>query len=85
MMLCPLYPPKRTCAVQLRMSALGQKQTFRHSFDQLVGALLELEGYVEAERLRRLKIYDQLEFRWQLHWQPRRPQVNWWRWRRPHR
>jgi hypothetical protein len=24
---CPLYPRKRTCAVQLRMSALGQKRT----------------------------------------------------------
>src|SRR5262245_53105927 len=26
---CPLYPQKRTCAVQLRMSALGQKRTLR--------------------------------------------------------
>jgi hypothetical protein len=25
---CPLYPPKRTCAVQLAMSAKGQKRTF---------------------------------------------------------
>jgi hypothetical protein len=24
---CPLYPRKRTCAVQLPMSALGQKRT----------------------------------------------------------
>jgi hypothetical protein len=24
---CPLYPRKRTCAVQIRMSALGQKRT----------------------------------------------------------
>ena len=24
---CPLYPQKRTCAVQLAMSALGQKRT----------------------------------------------------------
>ena len=24
---CPLYPHKRTCAVQTRMSALGQKRT----------------------------------------------------------
>src|SRR5262245_26351098 len=24
---CPLYPQKRTCAVQLRMSAMGQKRT----------------------------------------------------------
>jgi len=26
---CPLYPRKQTCAVQLGMSALGQKRTFR--------------------------------------------------------
>jgi len=26
--LCPLYPRKRTCAVQLGMSALGHKRTF---------------------------------------------------------
>src|SRR5262245_66210508 len=25
---CPLYPQKRTCAVQTPMSALGQKRTF---------------------------------------------------------
>src|SRR5262249_55122372 len=25
---CPLYPRKRTCALQLGMSALGQKRTF---------------------------------------------------------
>ena len=25
---CPLYPRKQTCAVQLGMSALGQKRTF---------------------------------------------------------
>ena len=25
---CPLYPQKRTCAVQLGMSALGQKRTW---------------------------------------------------------
>jgi len=26
---CPLYPQKRTCAAQKRMSALGQKRTRR--------------------------------------------------------
>jgi hypothetical protein len=35
---CLLYPRKRTCAVQLGMSALGQKRTFRHPLDHLVGA-----------------------------------------------
>ena len=38
------------------MSALGQKRTFHHSFDQLVGALLELQGYVEVERPGRLQV-----------------------------
>jgi hypothetical protein len=33
----PLYPGKRTLAVQNDMSALGHKQTFRNSCDQLVG------------------------------------------------
>ena len=28
---CPLYPQKQTCAVQLGMSALGQKRTWRYS------------------------------------------------------
>jgi hypothetical protein len=35
---CPLYPRKRTLAAQNGMSAMGQKQTFRHLFDHLVGA-----------------------------------------------
>jgi hypothetical protein len=29
---CLLYPQKRTCAVQLAMSAMGQKRTLRSSF-----------------------------------------------------
>jgi hypothetical protein len=33
---CPLYPQKQTFALHSRMSALGQKRTFRHSFDHLV-------------------------------------------------
>ena len=34
--LCPLYPRKRTCAVQLAMSALGQERTSAFScFDPL--------------------------------------------------
>src|SRR5262249_57271593 len=40
---CPLYPRKQTCAVQLDMSALGQKRTHAAQqkgslFDHLVGA-----------------------------------------------
>src|SRR5262249_43835365 len=38
---CPLYPRKRTCAVQLEMSAIGQKRTSVHLFDYLVGATVE--------------------------------------------
>src|SRR5262249_11425923 len=35
---CPLYPRKRTCAVQLEMSAMGQKRTSTISFDYLISA-----------------------------------------------
>jgi hypothetical protein len=35
---CLLYSQKRTCAMQLGMSALGQKRTCAISFDQLVRA-----------------------------------------------
>ena len=42
---CPLCPRKRTCAVQIRMSSLGQKRThavqqFRPLLDHLVGGIL---------------------------------------------
>jgi hypothetical protein len=39
---CPLYPRKRTGAVQLRMSALGQKRTFGRLFDRLVGPIADI-------------------------------------------
>jgi hypothetical protein len=35
---CPLYPRKRTCAVQLRMSAMGQKRTHAPQQASLFGA-----------------------------------------------
>src|SRR5262249_9611469 len=35
-MLCPLYPQKRTCAVQKEISALGQKRTSCSSTTSLV-------------------------------------------------
>jgi hypothetical protein len=35
---CPLYPQKRTCAVQRPMSALGQKRTSGLPFNHLIGA-----------------------------------------------
>src|SRR6266436_4822197 len=39
------------------------------SLDHLVGALLEKPGHVEAKRLGGLKIDDQLELCWLLHWE----------------
>src|SRR4030095_12443282 len=35
---CPLYPRNRTCAVQLGMSAKGQKRTFGRLSDHVAGA-----------------------------------------------
>src|SRR5262245_28820261 len=42
---CLLYPRKRTCAVQLGMSALGQKQTLAK------GGLCELDPVIRYEIL----------------------------------
>ena len=41
-MRCPLYPQKRTCAVQLGMSAMGQKRT--SLWQQLVRKTLHAAG-----------------------------------------
>src|SRR5262245_8687631 len=41
---CPLYPRKRTCAVQLKMSALGQKRTLARPANYLDAALLTLSA-----------------------------------------
>jgi hypothetical protein len=40
-------PPKRTCAVQLEMSAMGHKQTLDPLLDHFVGAIEESLGNVE--------------------------------------
>jgi hypothetical protein len=53
---CPLYPRKRTCAVQLVMSALCQKRTLADLFDHLVGAKQYRLRNIEAERLSGVKI-----------------------------
>jgi len=45
-----LYPQKRTCAVQIEMSAKGQEQTSRHLLDQLVGAQEECLWDRQPER-----------------------------------
>ena len=44
------------------MSALGQKRTLPASFDQLVGAREDRCWHSDAERLRGLKLDDQLDF-----------------------
>jgi hypothetical protein len=58
---CLPYPQKRTCAAQQVMSALGQKRTLRHSFDHLVGTLLNMKRDVESERLGGPDIDNQLK------------------------
>jgi hypothetical protein len=65
---CPLYPRKRTCAVQLTMSALGQKRTY-DLFDHLVGAAEKRHRDCEAERLGGLEVQDQFDLGRLLHWQ----------------
>src|SRR5262245_48765270 len=64
---CPLYSQKRTCAVQLGMSAMGQKRTSRSLFDHLVGAILHRLRDGNAERLRGLEVEEQLDFACLLH------------------
>ena len=53
---CLLYPRKRTCAVQLGMSATGQKRTSRSLFDHLVRGYEQRWRNCETERLGRLEI-----------------------------
>ena len=50
------------------LSALGQKRTFHHSFDHLVGARDEPRRHGEAERLGRLEVDHQLELGRLLDW-----------------
>src|SRR5262245_47601836 len=57
----PLYPQKRTCAVQLGMSALGQKRTSRGLFNYLVGPGRSGWWHCNAERLRGAQIDHELE------------------------
>jgi hypothetical protein len=47
--------------VQKGTSALGQKGTFRHSFNQLVGAQQECLANFQAERLCGRQIDDEVE------------------------
>src|SRR5262249_49102564 len=59
--LCLLYPRKRTLALHLRRSALGQKQTSRHLFDHLVRTPDKGVGDVDAECLGRLQVDEHLD------------------------
>src|SRR5262249_8340655 len=58
----PLYPRKRTCALQLGMSALGQKRTSDKSFDPFVSDRNHFLRHFDTKRSRRLQVDDQLEF-----------------------
>ena len=52
---CPLYPRKRTCAVQLAMSAKCQKRTYRareHFSDEYSSARQDNPDLGELTRLR---------------------------------
>src|SRR5512132_1872047 len=61
---CPLYPQERTCAVQLQMSAKGQKRTSGqlNLFDHIVGAGKQRWRDVQANRLGSLEADHQFEF-----------------------
>jgi hypothetical protein len=75
---------KRTFAVQNGMSALPLKADMcgatRHVrfvpiadtvptlLDNLIGALLERQGHIEAERLRSLEVDHKLELSWLQNW-----------------
>ena len=48
-------------------SLLRLSQQHSCSFDHLVGELLKLQRHVEAKRLGRLEVDNDLEFRWMLH------------------
>ena len=57
---CPLYPRKRTCAVQSEMSAKGQTRT-SGLFDQLVSTPEHLTGNLEAKCFRGREIDEELK------------------------
>src|SRR5262245_11277926 len=59
---CPLYPQKRTRALQLGMSAMGQKRTSAILFNQFVGAAEHRLRHGDAKRLRGLEVDNQFIF-----------------------
>src|SRR5262249_36782951 len=64
---CPLYPRKRTCAMQRGMSALGQKRTSRRLFNYLVGASMQSCWHIKTEGLGGLEIDHQFVLGRRLH------------------
>src|SRR5262245_60354088 len=63
---CPLYPRKRTCAVQPGMSALGQKRTWM-LFDHLVSSSQQRGRNGKAEHFCCLEIDHEFVFGRRLH------------------
>ena len=67
---CPLYPQKRTCAVQLGMSALCVPiADIAALFDHLVGGQKNAIWDGDAKRLGGFEIDNQFEFGGLLYWQ----------------
>ena len=65
---CPLYPRKRTCAVQELMSALCQKQTSPISLNYIVGAGDQCRWHGKTKCLGSLEVDDEVVLGWQLDW-----------------
>jgi hypothetical protein len=53
---CPLYPRKRTCAVQLGMPLRAKSGHRQHLFNDLICSGKERRRHSEAERLRSLEV-----------------------------
>ena len=67
---CPLRPGSDRIGIATQYVAKGHKRTHAPQqvlFDDLIGKLLDVQGYIKAENLRDLKIDDNLEFRRILH------------------
>jgi hypothetical protein len=65
--LSALVPKRKKFAAQ-RNDAMCQKQTFRHSFDHLVGAGQQRRQHGQPERLRGLEVDHQFVLGRRLHW-----------------
>ena len=61
------FTPKADMCSATLMSALCQKRTSGHLFDHFVGALLQLQGQVDAESLSGPQVDDQFVLDRRLH------------------